>query len=56
VGDWVQLWQPQRGGHVGFAEAAMRWDWRGEVGALPRRVLPWLARAAGWADGVTMDA
>ncbi|MEW6695666.1 MAG: alpha/beta fold hydrolase [Pseudomonadota bacterium] len=56
VGDWVQLWQPERGGHVGFAQAATRWDWRGEVGALPRRVLPWLARAAGWADGATMDA
>lgn len=46
VGAFVQLWQPAHGGHVGFAEAASLWDWRGDVGALPRRVIPWLAQAA----------
>ncbi|MGQ9724627.1 MAG: YheT family hydrolase [Tepidimonas sp.] len=48
AGAFVQLWQPACGGHVGFAEAASPWDLRGCVGALPRRVMSWLAQAAGW--------
>jgi predicted alpha/beta-fold hydrolase len=42
----VHLWQPVRGGHVGFAEPIAPGDWRGDVAALPAQVLPWLARAA----------
>ncbi len=42
-GDWVRLWQPWRGGHVGFSEARSTRDWRGDLQGLPRRVLDWLA-------------
>ena len=48
AGSWVTLWQPAHGGHVGFAEALGPRDVRGDVTALPRVLLPWLARAAGW--------
>ena len=48
AGPYVQLWQPARGGHVGFAEPRAPWDLRGDVAALPQRVMPWLAEAAGW--------
>jgi predicted alpha/beta-fold hydrolase len=46
VGPAVTLWQPARGGHVGFSERANERDWRGDVIALPRAVWPWLAAAA----------
>lgn len=48
AGSWVTLWQPAHGGHVGFAEADGPRDVRGDVAALPRVLLPWLAQAAGW--------
>ena len=40
-GDWVQLWQPAQGGHVGFAAGAFP----AHVQAMPRAVLGWLATA-----------
>ncbi|MPM40099.1 hypothetical protein SDC9_86737 [bioreactor metagenome] len=40
VSSAVQLWQPQHGGHVGFAQGR----WPGNVRALPDQVLDWLAR------------
>lgn len=39
VSDWVTLWQPREGGHVGFPGGA----WPGHVGELPRAVGAWLA-------------
>ncbi len=39
VGDYVTLWQPQNGGHVGFTSGA----WPGEVHAMPHAVSDWLA-------------
>ncbi len=39
VGDFVTLWQPAHGGHVGFAGGA----WPGHVQELPRSVCRWLA-------------
>lgn len=48
AGPYVQLWQPAQGGHVGFAEPCAPWDLQGDVAALPQRVMPWLAEAAGW--------
>jgi len=47
AGDWVRLWQPLRGGHVGFAHVRTHRDWRGDLQALPHHVLGWLARAGG---------
>ena len=38
AGDWVTLWQPQHGGHVGFAQGAFP----GDVLALPQAVATWL--------------
>ena len=38
AGDWVTLWQPQHGGHVGFAQGAFP----GHVLALPQAVATWL--------------
>lgn len=38
-GDWVRLWQPAQGGHVGFPEGGFP----GSLKALPREVLGWLA-------------
>jgi len=40
VADGVTLWQPRAGGHVGFARGAPP----GELDALPRAVLDWMAR------------
>jgi hypothetical protein len=39
----VTLWQPQHGGHVGFASGA----WPGHVLDLPKAVGSWLLSAAG---------
>jgi predicted alpha/beta-fold hydrolase len=39
VGRHVTLWQPEHGGHVGFASGR----WPGHVQALPERVAGWLA-------------
>ncbi len=38
AGDWVTLWQPEHGGHVGFAQGAFP----GHVLALPQAVATWL--------------
>jgi uncharacterized protein len=38
VGDHVTLWQPEHGGHVGFAAGA----WPSHVHTLPEHVMPWL--------------
>ncbi|MDO9166004.1 MAG: alpha/beta fold hydrolase [Rhodoferax sp.] len=39
VGNWVTLWQPRHGGHVGFAQGPMP----GHVRAMPTAVGGWLA-------------
>ncbi len=41
VGDCVTLWQPQHGGHVGFAGGR----WPGHVQTLPEQVIRWLDQA-----------
>ena len=41
VGRHVTLWQPDHGGHVGFASGA----WPGDVRGLPRAVMGWLQAA-----------
>jgi predicted alpha/beta-fold hydrolase len=38
VGDWVQLWQPRDGGHVGFVAGSFP----GHVRAMPQAVVNWL--------------
>ena len=38
VGDWVTLWQPTDGGHVGFVDGR----WPGHVLSLPARVMAWM--------------
>jgi predicted alpha/beta-fold hydrolase len=43
VGDWVTLWQPRQGGHVGFPVGA----YPGHVLAMPEAVTAWLLQAAG---------
>lgn len=43
VSKWVTLWQPDGGGHVGFAQGA----WPGHVRGLPDAVGHWLMVAAG---------
>lgn len=43
VSEYVTLWQPRHGGHVGFASGR----WPGHVRALPDRVGHWLLQAAG---------
>jgi predicted alpha/beta-fold hydrolase len=40
---FVTLWQPPHGGHVGFASGA----WPGHINALPEAVISWLARQSG---------
>ncbi len=42
VGHFVTLWQPEHGGHVGFAEGTLP----GQVLGLPGRVCDWLAQQA----------
>jgi predicted alpha/beta-fold hydrolase len=39
VGDWVTLWQPAHGGHVGFPAGA----WPGHVQTVPQQLLSWMA-------------
>ena len=40
VGRHVTLWQPEHGGHVGFAGGR----WPGELATLPEEVVGWLDR------------
>lgn len=40
VSPWVQLWQPDHGGHVGFSTG----PWPGHVQAMPEAVTQWLAQ------------
>lgn len=42
VGPWVTLWQPEHGGHVGFAGGR----WPGHVRPMPEAVGQWLLQAA----------
>ena len=39
VGQWVRLWQPKEGGHVGFTSGA----YPGHLEALPRNVMQWVS-------------
>jgi hypothetical protein len=41
--EFVTLWQPPHGGHVGFASGA----WPGHIHALPEAVTKWLAQQSG---------
>lgn len=43
VSDWVTLWQPEHGGHVGFPVG----DFPAHVTAMPEAVSAWLLQAAG---------
>ncbi|HYD75140.1 YheT family hydrolase [Ramlibacter sp.] len=43
VGDWVTLWQPRQGGHVGFPAGR----WPTHVRSMPQAVGRWLLQAAG---------
>lgn len=43
AGEWVTLWQPRHGGHVGFAGGR----WPGHVRPMPEAVGAWLLQAAG---------
>ena len=43
ISQWIELWQPQQGGHVGFPMGA----WPAHVRAMPDAVGAWLMRAAG---------
>ncbi len=45
VGPWVTLWQPEHGGHVGFA----RGRWPGHVMTLPEQLMAWVGKHAGGA-------
>jgi predicted alpha/beta-fold hydrolase len=38
VGEFVTLWQPAHGGHVGFAAGG----WPGHVLTLPEQVMGWI--------------
>ena len=42
VSDWVQLWQPQTGGHVGFVDGSFP----GSLGEMPHAVVEWLKQAS----------
>ena len=46
VSSSVTLWQPQHGGHVGFAQGR----WPGHVRAMPDAVGGWLLQAAGQSE------
>lgn len=43
VGGWVELWQPECGGHVGFPQASRPWGWPFHVRGMPEAVTAWLA-------------
>ena len=43
MGQYVQLWQPPHGGHVGFAQA----PWPGDTHALAETIGHWLAQQSG---------
>ena len=49
VGDWVTLWQPAGGGHVGFPAGR----WPAHVRRMPQAVAEWLLSAAGVAPSAT---
>ncbi|HEX3139714.1 MAG TPA: alpha/beta fold hydrolase [Rhizobacter sp.] len=49
VGSFVTLWQPEHGGHVGFARGC----WPGHVLTLPEQVMAWMAPYAGEAPEET---
>lgn len=51
VGPWVRLWQPQQGGHVGFAQGRVP----GHVRAMPEAVVGWLMRHAATGRGYVGD-
>jgi hypothetical protein len=42
VSDWVQLWQPEGGGHVGFTGG----DFPGHLADMPKAVVEWLIQAS----------
>lgn len=42
VSDWVQLWQPEEGGHVGFVGGTFP----GHLADMPRAVVEWLKQAS----------
>jgi predicted alpha/beta-fold hydrolase len=46
VGPYVTLWQPEHGGHVGFAGGR----WPGDMRPMPQAVGRWLLHAAGMKD------
>ncbi|MCY7305848.1 MAG: alpha/beta fold hydrolase [Rhodoferax sp.] len=48
VGRFVELWQPESGGHVGFAQGALP----GHLRAMPDAVGDWLLDRLGWAAGL----
>ncbi|TFZ07006.1 alpha/beta fold hydrolase [Ramlibacter henchirensis] len=49
VGDWVTLWQPPQGGHVGFPSGR----WPSHVRHMPQAVGDWLLSAAGLGSPAT---
>ncbi|GAB4090917.1 YheT family hydrolase [Hydrogenophaga soli] len=49
----VTLWQPRRGGHVGFPVAGARGMSASLTGALPRAVVAWVAQALGVGTDIT---
>ncbi|MBC7958119.1 MAG: alpha/beta fold hydrolase [Cytophagales bacterium] len=51
VGAFVTLWQPQHGGHVGFA----RGRWPGHVLTLPEQVMGWMGAHTGEASQEKTD-
>jgi predicted alpha/beta-fold hydrolase len=47
VGPDVTLWQPEQGGHVGFASNSRKWGWPGNVRALPNAIVTWWEQVHG---------
>jgi predicted alpha/beta-fold hydrolase len=47
VGPDVTLWQPEQGGHVGFASNSRTWGWPGDVMALPNAIVTWWEQVHG---------